>query len=111
MDTINSRRRVMLRGAVATGCALGMPLLFGCGREQEEVSRAPQGSPSVAAEGASSVPAEAKVSQADVGYQGTPNGGEQCSNCMHFVAGSNECQLVEGRVSPEGWCTLWVKSA
>ena len=33
-----------------------------------------------------------------------------CGNCLNFVAGSNTCKVVEGQVSPEGWCIFWAKT-
>jgi hypothetical protein len=30
---------------------------------------------------------------------------------MHFIADSNTCKLVEGTVSPEGWCVIWANAA
>ena len=29
----------------------------------------------------------------------------------HFIAESGSCKLVEGKISPDGWCTLWAKKA
>jgi hypothetical protein len=55
--------------------------------------------------------APAKVSQASVKYQTQPKGEQKCANCMHFIAESNTCKLVEGNISPEGWCILWAKAA
>jgi hypothetical protein len=52
--------------------------------------------------------AEAKLAQDTVKYQTTPNGGHQCDGCIQFVA-PNSCKLVEGDISPTGWCSLWVK--
>jgi hypothetical protein len=43
-----------------------------------------------------------------VKYQNSPNGVQECANCMQFVAETNTCKVVEGNVSPRGWCTLWV---
>jgi hypothetical protein len=30
---------------------------------------------------------------------------------MHFIAESNTCKLVEGKISPEGWCIIWASAA
>jgi len=66
--------------------------------------------PAYAALAIAAVRADAsKVSQASVHYQSTPNGGKQCSGCKFFIAGSNAsssgtCQLVEGSISPNGYC-------
>jgi hypothetical protein len=47
--------------------------------------------------------------QANVQYQGQPKGEQKCAGCEHFVTGSNTCKLVEGQVSAEGWCAIWLK--
>ena len=50
----------------------------------------------------------AKMSQADAAYQGTANGDQSCANCAVFVAPSS-CGVVEGTISPTGWCKLYQK--
>lgn len=117
-------RRVVLRGALAVGCGLLLPTaLFGCDSKKGETSTgaAPAGSPSTstdatapdsspAASAESAAPAApAKVSQASVQYQTQPKGDQKCSGCLHFVAESNTCKLVEGQISPDGWCALWTQ--
>ena len=52
--------------------------------------------------------AATKVSQPAVHYQPTPKDGQDCDDCAHFAAPST-CKLVDGRISPHGWCGLWVK--
>ena len=52
--------------------------------------------------------AQAKLAQAAVKYQATPKDGHQCDGCAQFVA-PNSCKLVDGDISPTGWCLLWVK--
>jgi len=59
----------------------------------------------------SAAPAAAKMPQASVQYQTEAKGDQQCSGCMHFIAESNTCKLVEGQISPNGWCTLWAEEA
>ncbi|WP_295623501.1 high-potential iron-sulfur protein [uncultured Nitrosomonas sp.] len=56
----------------------------------------------------------AKASKGLMKYRDEPNGEEQCSNCMQFVPGKTpetkgECKVVEGSVSPQGWCTAYAK--
>lgn len=51
----------------------------------------------------------AKSSQASMHYQTTPNNGQQCSKCNFFIPGSNAsdngtCKIVDGSISPNGWC-------
>jgi hypothetical protein len=50
----------------------------------------------------------AKLPQQSVGYRPTPNGDRQCSNCKLFVA-PDECEKVDGKVSPQAYCVLWQK--
>ena len=50
----------------------------------------------------------AKMSKSSVVYQGSPKGSQKCSNCSHFVPPSS-CRNVEGPVSANGWCRIWVK--
>ena len=51
-----------------------------------------------------------KVSQEAVNYQPSPKGDQFCGNCGHFIP-PTACRLVEGRISPGGWCRLWAKKA
>jgi len=97
---IPTRRRV-LRAALATGCSLWLPFALAA-----EASKNDTTSPAKPA----ATPAK-KVPQASVQYQAKPNGIQQCSTCMNFIAESNTCKLVEGNISPQGWCKLWVKKA
>lgn len=52
--------------------------------------------------------AQAKLAPAAVKYQTTPKDGHQCDGCVQFVA-PNSCKVVDGEISPTGWCLLWVK--
>ena len=52
--------------------------------------------------------AQQKVPQASVKYQDKPNGDQRCDNCLQFVA-PNSCKVVDGTISPNGWCSIWVK--
>jgi High potential iron-sulfur protein len=54
--------------------------------------------------------AEAKMAQASVAYQTSPKGDQQCSNCSLFQP-PGACTLVDGTISPNGWCKFWVKKA
>ncbi len=89
-------RRALLRGAVYAGL-LSLPW----------VSRAdplPTGGSGPAGRLASGAN---KLSQAKAEYQDTPKDGHECAKCTHFVASNNTCKVVEGNVSPTGWCVLW----
>jgi hypothetical protein len=56
--------------------------------------------------------AEAKGTKAQFKYQGTPSGGHKCSQCSFYIPGSSSssngtCKLVDGSISPNGWCTAF----
>jgi hypothetical protein len=46
------------------------------------------------------------MSQAAVLYQPTPRGGLSCGGCTFFRK-PRSCQVVEGEISPTGWCRLF----
>ena len=90
-------RRAVLRGALAVGCSLFVPIALFSSPAHSANSAAPT--------------ATKKVPKASVQYQTKPKDAQKCSNCLNFIAASNTCKLVEGQISPEGWCTLWIKKA
>ena len=47
-----------------------------------------------------------KLSQAAAKYQDTPHGNEVCAGCPYFVQ-PDGCGVVEGKISPAGWCPIW----
>lgn len=63
----------------------------------------------------SSAPAiaqQGKTPKSAVHYQNTPKNGKQCSGCRFFKAGSSAsadgtCSIVQGAISPKGWCSAW----
>jgi High potential iron-sulfur protein len=123
MESHDQQRRIILRSALAAGCTLAVPSLFaGCGKKEGPPS--PEPSPETGGGGPSPVPPETgpsgaspkadgsgRVSKEQAKYQEQPNGDHKCSNCQQFVAESSACKVVEGEISPKGWCTLWVKKA
>jgi len=54
--------------------------------------------------------AQQKASKAVMKYQDKPNGEQKCSNCLQFEPPSG-CKVVDGTVSPDGYCIAWVKKA
>ena len=52
--------------------------------------------------------AEAKMAQTAAAYQPTPKDGKSCATCAIFVAPSS-CNLVDGVISPDGYCRFYVK--
>lgn len=109
-------RRMVLRGALAVGCGLLLPAaLFGCGKKDENATgAAPADSTAVGTDATpdAAAPGEpGKSSQASVQYQDQPKGDQKCDGCLHFIAESNTCKVVEGQISPNGWCILWIQKA
>jgi len=111
-NEIQSRRDV-LRGALAVGCSLFLPIAFsGCDSKKSTTSTntAPASSPATSAVAATPAVTN-KASQASVHYQQQPKGEQKCGICLNFIAESNTCKLVEGQINPEGWCVLWMQKA
>lgn len=108
-------RRLVLRGALAVGCGLCLPLVLSGCDSKPGASSAPAGAaapgPSAAAAAPAASGASKKATQAGVQYQLQPKGEQKCSNCRHFIAASNTCMLVDGQISPEAWCIIWAKLA
>ena len=82
MKEFRLSRRALLRGLLAAGSAWCLPRLglAGAGKLSKEQAR----------------------------YQDRPNGEQKCANCRNFLPPS-ACTVVEGTVSPDGWCVLWAK--
>ena len=81
-----SRRKILTVAAGAAGAVSGVAAIVG-----------------------TSMPAlAAKASQKSVKYQDTPKGEARCENCTLFEP-PNSCKTVEGTVSPNGWCMVYVK--
>jgi hypothetical protein len=47
-----------------------------------------------------------KISQAAAEYQPTPKGMFSCALCTFFIK-PKSCKVVDGEVSPTGWCKLF----
>ena len=96
-------RRTWLKGMAVFSAAAGMPLIL------------------------PSTSAEAKATKAATHYQDHPNGMRMCHMCKFYVAtggersgmgcmggatmgmmGAGACQVVDGRISPMGYCDLYV---
>ena len=52
--------------------------------------------------------AQTKASQKSAKYQDQPNGGNSCAVCNYFRP-PHSCQLVAGNISPNGWCSFFLK--
>jgi hypothetical protein len=103
MNDHDRRRRTLLLGTLAGVGVIGVSVLTGC---RDETVERPGPDTDVAEPGEG-----AKLSQEQAEYRDTPQNGEKCSNCQHFIAESNTCAVVEGEVSPDGWCKLWVEES
>jgi hypothetical protein len=60
--------------------------------------------------------AQAKGSKAQFKYQTSPKNGQKCSQCRFFIAGktptaNGTCQIVDGSITPSGWCTAFSKKS
>ncbi len=78
-------RRCLLRRAA---CAAGAVAILGAGIDAAMAGKMPQSA---------------------VGYRGSPKGNQNCANCRLFQA-PNACRSVDGAISPNGWCSIWVKA-
>jgi hypothetical protein len=50
--------------------------------------------------------AQDKAKQNLVQYQERPKGDQECDKCV-FWAPPDSCKVVEGKISPKGWCALY----
>jgi hypothetical protein len=97
-------RRTWLKGMAVFSAAVGIPLML------------------------TSTVAQAKASKAAVHYRDYPKGMQMCHMCKFYIAGGGRrggmggmcmggsmmgmmgagaCQVVEGRISPMGYCDLY----
>jgi hypothetical protein len=82
--TLDLSRRSLLRGAaLATGA--GVVLAVSLGR------------PAMAA---------SKLTQSAAYYQPIPRGSQRCNTCSQWLQ-PTDCKVVNGPVSPTGWCSLY----
>ena len=70
----------------------------------------------VAATAVFTTPAQAKMAQKAAMYQPKPHGAQACQNCSRFTPGKTPaadgtCMIVDGNVSPHGWCAMYVPKA
>ncbi len=48
-----------------------------------------------------------KQDKSEVQYQDSPKNGQKCSQCRWFQQ-PDGCKVVNGKISPEGWCNLYM---
>lgn len=107
-EGVAASRRTLLRGMLGAGCSLVLPAaLMGCDSQAGGKAAAAGNGLQTAAAVADTTRAPAKMSQESVAHQTQPRDGQQCDGCLHFVAASNTCQVVEGAISPDGWSNRW----
>jgi hypothetical protein len=51
-----------------------------------------------------------KAAKAEMKYQDSPKDGQKCVDCVYFKQ-PNTCGVVEGTISPEGWCVMYNKKS
>lgn len=68
------------------------------------------GGAAILAAGLSAQPAEAKMAETAAGYQASAKDGKSCSTCSLFEAPSS-CKLVDGTISPNGYCRFYIKKS
>lgn len=101
-------RRTLLRGMLGAGCGLLLPAaLMGCDSQARGNAADAGGGPDTIAADADTTRVSAKMSQESVAHQTQPKDGQQCDGCLHFIAASNTCQVVEGTISPDDWSSMW----
>jgi anaerobic selenocysteine-containing dehydrogenase len=60
--------------------------------------------------------AQAKATKQAMQYQDQPKNGQRCDTCMQFIPGAKAdgpgtCKVVEGPISPSGYCIAYVKKS
>ena len=55
------------------------------------------------------VEAQPKISKVAVNYQDHPDGDKRCDKCTQFEP-PNACKVVDGTISPQGSCRIFVLS-
>jgi hypothetical protein len=52
--------------------------------------------------------AAGKMAKSASQYQASPRNGQSCGKCANYIQASSTCKVVEGAVSANGWCSLYV---
>lgn len=81
---IDHNKRSALRGIARTGLGVLAVSLIGTHAKAQDV----------------------KVAQNLVQYQNMPKDGQECDMCVNWVA-PNACKIVEGVISPKGYCVAY----
>jgi len=111
IDVKLSRRSMLRKAAAVVGTAGASAFTAACGPSRTEAPPPPPVIPPAPPPAAVAPPpppvAAAKESRREARYQTHPHGRERCGRCSHFVK-PNSCEIVEGRISPRGWCSHFV---
>jgi len=91
LDAKISRRSLLVKVAALVASVAAIPALVKSGYAQ----------------------AAGKAPKATMQYQDKPKGDQQCSTCIQFIPGATPtangtCKVVEGAISPKGWCVAYV---
>jgi len=89
LDTRPSRRSVLHGVSSAFAAAVSVSVLPGHARAQSSENTSSE-----------------KMTKARAEYQNMPNGIYSCAICTLFVP-PDVCKVVEGQVSPDGWCRVF----
>jgi hypothetical protein len=101
-----SRRSVLRNAAVMVGVAGPAALVGSCAAPQPEPP--PPAPPPAPVAQPVPVPAPPpKVPKAQAAYQDFPRGAQRCAVCANFVP-PNDCRVVQGPISPNGWSRYFV---
>ncbi len=68
------------------------------------------GGTAIVAGGLTAQRAEAKMTEQAAAYVDVSKTDQQCSNCSLFIEPSS-CRLVDGKISPKGYCKFYVKKS
>lgn len=68
------------------------------------------GGTAIVAAGVTAQRAEAKMTEQAAAYVDISKTDQQCSNCALFIEPSS-CRLVDGKISPKGYCKFYAKKS
>lgn len=111
----STSRRLFLQKVAQFGTAgLATVLLAACGGGESGEGGESAAASSGCTVDESSLAEEVQQSRQSVQYVAeTPNPEQRCDNCNLYEqpegdAACGGCQVVQGPIHPEGWCSLWV---
>lgn len=114
MEKHDPKRRTILLGTFAAGATLA---LSACkGKQEGKISGGTEPAAEAAPGTAQSQPraveeaAPSKMSKEGAQYQDKPQDGRKCADCANFIAASKTCKVVDGEISPQGWCIFWAQA-